>query len=437
MSGTPPALGCGETIPKKAPIVKPAAGGGALSFIVSDGPPLQIRRRRIVNTLHRYLLRQVIASLVMTVLVFTFVLLIGNVLKEILGLLVNRQASVGIVFEAVGLLIPFVWVFALPMGMLTATLLVFGRFSADQELTAARAGGISLVTLALPILLLSLILSGLSAWVNLDLGPRSRVAYKDLLFRFTAQLTTTQLLPEGRYVSDFPGHVVYVGKNHDGLLEEVEIYGLGGGTNAPFTLFAPRGKLSWDATNRVIELQLQDARGVTIQGDHAATMSLGNVPLSFPLDRLGSKRDRTSNSDMTFTQLRHELATLERQFTEANEEPSAENVEKPPTRVLATDQLRQATSRLRVQLHRQVAFSFACFGFTLVGIPLGIRVHRRETNVGFAIALALVALYYSFIMLGLSLDDHPEWHPHLLLWLPNFLFQGVGAVLLWRANRGI
>jgi lipopolysaccharide export system permease protein len=389
-----------------------------------------------LKTLHRYLLRQVIASLLMTVLVFTFVLLIGNVLKEILGLLVNRQASVGIVFEAVALLIPFVWVFALPMGMLTATLLVFGRFSADQELTAARAGGVSLITLAMPILLLSLLLSGLSAWVNLDLGPRSRVAYKDLLFRFTAQLSTAQLLPEGRYLSDFPGHVVYVGKNRDGALEDVEIYGLGGGTNAPFTLFAPRGRLSWDVTNRVIELQLQEARGVTLQGDHAATLSLGNVPLTFQFDRLNGKRDRTSNSDMSFTQLRRELQALERRFAGPADAPTAENVESPAPQALAAEQVRQATSRLRVQIHRQVAFSFACFGFTLVGIPLGIRVHRRETNVGFAIAIVLVLIYYSFIMLGLSLDDHPEWSPHLLLWVPNFLFQGVGAVLLWRANRG-
>jgi len=370
----------------------------------------------------------------MTVVVFTFVLLLGNLLKEILGLLVNGQASLGVVARAIALLIPFVWVFALPMGMLTATLLVFGRFSADQELTAARAGGISLLSLSTPILILSLLLCALSAWVNMDLGPNSREKYKELLARFQAEISSG-LLPEGRYIRDIPGYMIYVGKNRGGELEDVMVYVLGQGTNLPSTLIAPRGRLNVDVTNRAVVLQLFDAKGVLFQGDHGMPVAGGDLSYEYKLP--GLQREKASMRDMAFQELRTELRQLEQDLSQPLELVRSDDPKARERRAAIQNQVRDLTSPVRVQLHRQVAFSFACFGFTLIGIPLGIRVHRRETNVGFAIAIVLVMIYYGGIMLGLSLDKRPEFLPHLILWVPNFLFQIVGAVLLWRANRGI
>jgi lipopolysaccharide export LptBFGC system permease protein LptF len=101
------------------------------------------------------------------------------------------------------------------------------------------------------------------------------------------------------------------------------------------------------------------------------------------------------------------------------------------------EEKKDAIEPVLVTMHFQFAFAFACFSFALIGIPLGIRVHRRETNVGILMALILVVVYYSFIMLGRSLEGHPQFYPHLILWLPNFIFQAVGMVLLRRANRGI
>jgi lipopolysaccharide export system permease protein len=389
-----------------------------------------------VKTLHAYLVRQVLASLVITAMVFTFVLLLGNALKTILPLLVNRQLTLAVVAEAAALLVPFAWVFALPMGMLTATLLVFGRFSADQELTAVRASGISLLSLISPILLLSLALCALSALVNMEIGPRCRVAYTSILFNLKLELSGIQM-PEGRFIKDFPGYIFYAGRNRGGELEDVMVFVLKDETNVVTTVRAARARLEVDAPNKTLTLRLYDGKTVDFRDGRMLPGAFAELPLQLDFSQKRSSVFRPKLSDMTAGQLWDELHDWEERLNAP-----------PPGRQLSADQLRtrrrelerllgDPTTPIRFQIHQQVAFSFACFGFTLVGIPLGIRMHRRETNVGIGVALMLVAVYYSFIMLGQSLDTRAEYAPYLIVWLPNFIFQAVGAVLLWRANRGM
>ena len=382
-----------------------------------------------MKTLQLYLTRQIVASLLLTVVVFTFVLMLANVLKEVLPLLISGQVPLGVFAQAAGLLIPFAWVFALPMGLLTATLLIFGRFSADQELTAARASGISLLTVARPVLLLSLALCGVSAVVNMEVGPRCREAYTGLRSKLAAELSKIAL-PEG-FIKDFPDSIIYIGKNRRGNLQDVTILQLEHETNWVRTIRAPRGRVDIDVPNRLVNLYLEDAKTIEASG----LTGSGSGLLQYPLPARKDEDRARKVDDMTFSELRRELRELERPASQRLE-PRRGSAAPSQAGKQELEKLRELqASKVRVLLHRQVAFSFACFSFALVGIPLGIRVHRRETNVGFGIALALVALYYSFIVLAQSLGKRPDLFPHLIVWVPNFIFQLVGAALLWRANR--
>lgn len=463
-----------------------------------------------MRTLHAYLTRQVLATLLMTVAVFTFVLLLGNVLKEILALLVNRQATVGLVVHAIGLLIPYVLAFALPMGMLTAALLVFGRFSADQELTAARASGLSLVSLVMPILLLSLALSAACVLINLDLAPRCRVAYKALLFRLGTS-NIGSFLTEDRFIDEIPGVIIYARKKDGERLRDVRIYSLSGNVITQ-RVSAAEGEVRIDDDAKKIFLRVDDALieqqlprpamaprreatpvspdtpTNTPSAEPSATATDTNAPpaTNTPIETnqvVAPLLTNASAPELAETNRSAEPATTNVAVAADGSDPSATNETAPPApeakpesgtmwlplrsdftceldlRNLGSSerklqlgemtfrQLRAERKRLDrreidttpvdVQLHRQVAFSFACFGFTLIGIPLGIRAHRRETSAGVGLALILVLAYYSFFILAQSLEVRPEFAPHLIPWLPNFLFQAIGAVLLWRVDHSV
>jgi lipopolysaccharide export system permease protein len=288
-------------------------------------------------------------------------------------------------------------------------LLTFGRFSADNELTAVRASGISLLSLITPVLLLSVLLSGVCAIVNLHLAPRCRIAYKHLIYETALERIET-LLPE-RSFRQFQNYTVYFGRVRDNDVRDVYVYEMDkGSSNVLSTTRAPRGTFTVEATNKTIRLILYDAWMVKGAEDGRRPIHVGETP---PLDLTWKeKAERQPGlSDMGFLELWRKRSELERQGI--------------------------PTTPVDVQIHSQVAFSFACIGFALIGIPLGIRAHRRETSAGIAMALVLVLLYYGILILGESLDTKPQYAPHLIVWLPNFIFQAVGLVLLRKVNRGV
>jgi lipopolysaccharide export system permease protein len=380
-----------------------------------------------MKTLHAYLSRQVLLSLLMTVAVFTFVLLLGNVLKEIIALLVTRQISAGLVLKAIGLLIPYVMAYVLPFAMLTAVILVFGRFSADQELTAVRASGVSLASVIPPVLLLSLFLCACCALFNLWIAPQCRGSYKNLIFELGSH-TFSSLILEDRFIYDIPGIILYVRKKDGDLLQDVRFYTLEENEIKARTV-AEQATVVYDEERQTIEFKFTNA--VTEwRHDRELPPDPEFVGPVLPVDRTewGQSQLNTYESGpidlKTFARTDRKPKLSEMSFAALRKEK----------RILEARQI--SAGPVLVQMHRQLSFSFACFAFTLVGIPLAIQAHRRETSIGVAIALILVLIYYGLLIVGEALEAKEHLHPHLLMWVPNLLFQALGAALLYRANKG-
>lgn len=369
-----------------------------------------------MSILQKYILRQTLVTLIMTVTVFTVVLLLAGVVRQMSDWLVQRQVSWWVIGQFVMLAVPGLLSYTMPMAMLATALLVFGRLSADHELTAMRASGMALWQIAAPVIAVGLVMVGVCFWLNSFVAPQSRYLLRTLLLRAGIE-RPLDLLEEGRYQRDFPGYVLYVGRKLPDSLAGVVVYSLDEHGRVVSSLRAARATVHFRReTNRLI-LDLHQVRGDLRdpQEPHnprkiRAGTSAERYPLELDLSRILRKaRAARKLSDYTLPELWQEIGQLMNRGIF-------------PVAAL-------------VEGHQRASMAVACVSFTLIGIPLGIKAHRRETSVGIAISLGLAMLFYFVVVTAHAVKDRPALYPDAMIWMPNFIFQLVGLGLLWRMNR--
>ena len=104
-------------------------------------------------------------------------------------------------------------------------------------------------------------------------------------------------------------------------------------------------------------------------------------------------------------------------------------------RIRLTKELNRDTTELEVELNQRIAFALSPIAFLLLGLPLAIRTSRRETSVGLFLSVILAGLFFLSIILCESLSSFPKLYPQYLLWLPNIIFQILGAVMTYRISQ--
>src|SRR5579871_2864978 len=179
--------------------------------------------RMRIPIIDRYVAREVFAPLMLGVILLTFALVTGRLLK-LTEMVVNRGVSVRDVLAMIGYIMPSFFELTLPMAVLLGVLLGFGRMSSERELIAARACGISLYRLAVPVIGIGVVVWALASWFSFSVRPWANHSLSDLLYRLSRTRSTAGL-KEKVFNRTFPGIVLYVDRisPNDGSLHGVMI----------------------------------------------------------------------------------------------------------------------------------------------------------------------------------------------------------------------
>jgi LPS export ABC transporter permease LptF len=367
-----------------------------------------------VKLIDRYIARELLVNLMFAIVVLSLVLVVGNIFRKLLPLLVNHDVPLEYLVSFIAYILPFSLIFTIPWGLLTAILLVFGRLSADNELTALRSNGVSVIRICIPLALLAVVCTAISIWLNVDVAPAAQEKLRSTIFDLATR-DPMALFGTDQVIDQFPGRKIYVGKKQGNHLDNILVFE----TDEHFlplkVTFARRGILEADLPNKRILMHLYDARYQQRDlGDpfdlrkvrDGISMAEGTLPIG--LEELYEKeKRRPSRSALSLEQL------LDQFKTEDLHERSAS----------------------RTEISKRFSFPFSCLAFALIGVPLGVTAHRRETSVGFAMSLIVGVFYFLFIIFANTLRANPKLHPELLVWFPNVLFLVLGAWLFQRLRR--
>jgi len=382
-----------------------------------------------MNLIHRHIFANVFMTCAAAVALFGFVLMIGNAMKDILPYVISGQLGLDTTIRLMLLMVPFVTYYALPMGMLTGILLVLGRMSADREITALRASGVSVAWLSAPIIFLALLGVAAGVVINFQFMPLTRLAY----LREKAEAVRhnpLNFIVDKTFIRDFPGVVIYASEKHGMQLRDFWIWELDGQNRVKRFARAETGRLDFDMANSKLRLTLERAQ-IEVRDEKDPENFSKQFPrdpggdvmsIDLPIGKLtGETIVQKKLKWFTFTQLMTEWSRLGR-------------ADRDHPEISETDRAKQRM-RVQVTIQEKFATAFSVLSFALVAIPLGIKVSRKETSANLGIGLVLTLAYYFVTIVAGWFDNHPELRPDLIIWLPNIVFQGLGLWLFYKVDR--
>lgn len=383
-----------------------------------------------MKILNWYVLKNYLATFGMAIGVLTFGM-IGAQLMKVFDLLA-QGLPVSVAMMALLYFVPHALCFTVPWASLVSIMLVFGRMSADSEVTAMRACGISILQIVAPLIVTTILFTAVCLQLQFETGPKAEEKARDLfgevaeehpLTLFTpgvpVQLDQLQKSASGatlcfsrRDAENNIFDVRFCRANERGIQEDA---------------YAPRGRLDVDEEERIMTVTLYNAQLIARANDGV------DAKKSQTADFLGGFSDKI-NGDAEEFKVQFDYGQRMKNSRIAQREKYL-TVKELLARSVVLKREGRDTTELEVELSTRVCLALAPIAFLLLGLPMAIRTSRRETSVGLFLSVLLAGIYFANVLCADSLKKEPSIYPQYLIWIVPFLYQAFGIYYMAKQAR--
>lgn len=358
----------------------------------------------------RYVLGEMIPTFFLGVIIFTIILLMFQALRLTEFVLVHG-VKVSTVVEMMAFLSASFLPALFPMSLLFTVLLTYGRLSADSEVVAFKASGLSMSHIILPAIILSVLIAILSAQTAFHVAPWGNRQFEVMFTKLGSQ-KPGMAIREGTFAEGFFDLVLYA--NHvnssTGKLEQVFIYDESD-PQRPVTVIAQEGRIvvDPDRPGHQAMLHLNDGDIHQIADGRHARVHFGTYDIKL-IDPVTEAFRSKSPQSLTLEELQAGWKN-----------PALDPIER---------------RRIIIEFNKRLAISVACILFALIGVGLGTTTNRRAAKGGgMVMCVGLIVVYWILYVTSENLAKQGTVPPGLAMWSTNIVFTIAAGFSLRRAWR--
>lgn len=423
-----------------------------------------------MNTIQRYVLREILGPTGLGLVVFTFVFLIGQMFT-LADYLLNSGIPPRLGLELILLILPGLMSITIPMAVLVGVLMGIGRLAADREILAIKASGISVVRLAIPIIAFTVGITSIMMLANVKLVPYLNLKRADLqvqiLFHALSAIPAGvpfKMPSKGR--ADKSSIFISSKDPETGTMQGVAILAQmeSSGANDSFQtsisdLVTTDIEEVLRSTNSGRVADLSDkAKEALSKEDRLALRRLKqqqewNEKINKPVQDVFITAEegvfdpqiadravyvRLSNGSIHITDPEDKAAydvirfdNMTRGLVPTFDKIEKGYFEKAPAEMSVGELRHQISTRQKggkyaVELYQRFSVPLACIAFALIAFPLAVYVRPTGKAVAFGLSFLLILIYYGLLQYGVALGSA------VAIFLPNLLIAGVGVFMLYR-----